>query len=99
MSCPYVNSALPRFLFSDSLLLPGDVEFELSFPFSLSLSSPFCVCGNVEISQDVAQEFGVQAMPTFVLVKKGKEVDRLVGASKDELERKIQKHRAVVATR
>ncbi|EEF45000.1 thioredoxin H2 [Ricinus communis] len=42
----------------------------------------------------VAQEFGVQAMPTFVLVKKGKEVDRVVGAKKDELLKKIEKHRA-----
>jgi thioredoxin 1 len=36
----------------------------------------------------------VQAMPTFVLVKNGKEVDRVVGAKKDELEKKIEKHRA-----
>ncbi|KAL5806624.1 hypothetical protein ACOSQ4_029357 [Xanthoceras sorbifolium] len=34
------------------------------------------------------------AMPTFVLVKRGKEMDRVVGAKKDELEKKIQKHRA-----
>lgn len=33
-------------------------------------------------------------MPTFVLLKKGKEVDRVVGAKKDELEKKIEKHRA-----
>ncbi|KAL5742264.1 hypothetical protein ACOSP7_028996 [Xanthoceras sorbifolium] len=36
----------------------------------------------------------MQAMPTFVLVKRGKEMDRVVGAKKDELEKKIQKHRA-----
>lgn len=33
-------------------------------------------------------------MPTFVLVKGGKEVDRVVGAKKDELLKKIKKHRA-----
>ncbi|KAF2316229.1 hypothetical protein P3X46_026098 [Hevea brasiliensis] len=49
---------------------------------------------DVDELPDVAQEFGVQAMPTFVLVKKGKEVDRIVGAKKEELEKKIQKHRA-----
>ena len=43
----------------------------------------------------MAQEFGVQAMPTFLLLKQGKEVERMVGAKKDELEKKIQIHRAV----
>lgn len=41
--------------------------------------------------KDVARDFGVQGMPTFVLMKQGKEVDRLVGAKKDELLRKIEK--------
>ncbi|XVE92552.1 hypothetical protein REPUB_Repub01dG0107500 [Reevesia pubescens] len=48
---------------------------------------------DVDILADVAQEFKVEAMPTFVLVKKGKEVDRIVGASKSELQKMIEKHR------
>ncbi|KAK8533992.1 hypothetical protein V6N13_028331 [Hibiscus sabdariffa] len=48
---------------------------------------------DVDQLPDVAQEFGAQAMPTFVLLKKGKEVDRVVGAKKDELEKKIDKYR------
>ncbi|GAB2282351.1 Cytoplasmic thioredoxin isoenzyme 2 [Dionaea muscipula] len=48
---------------------------------------------DVDELPDVAQEMNVQAMPTFVLMKQGKEVDRVVGAKKDELERKIVKHR------
>ncbi|KAK9272030.1 hypothetical protein L1049_002399 [Liquidambar formosana] len=48
---------------------------------------------DVDELSDVAQEFVVQAMPTFVLVKQGKEVDRVVGAKKDELEKKIEKHK------
>lgn len=40
--------------------------------------------------QDVAKAFDVKAMPTFVFVKGGKEVSRLVGAKKDELQRKIE---------
>ncbi|GLT56169.1 hypothetical protein SLA2020_292350 [Shorea laevis] len=51
---------------------------------------------DVDDLPDVTQQFGVDAMPTFVLVKKGEEVDRLVGADKDGLERKIEKHRALL---
>ncbi|RYR60681.1 hypothetical protein Ahy_A04g017736 [Arachis hypogaea] len=43
---------------------------------------------------DVAKDFKVQAMPTFVLVKQGKEIDRIVGAKKDELEKKVKQYRA-----
>lgn len=46
----------------------------------------------------MAQEFGVQAMPTFVLVKKGNKVDKVVEVIKDKLEGKIEKHRALQAT-
>ncbi|XXG48424.1 hypothetical protein AAC387_Pa02g2875 [Persea americana] len=50
---------------------------------------------DVDELRDVAQDWKVEAMPTFVLVKKGKEVDRLMGAQKDELKKKIEKFRAV----
>ncbi|KAG4992520.1 hypothetical protein AAZX31_09G220400 [Glycine max] len=49
---------------------------------------------DVDELPDVAKEFNVEAMPTFVLCKKGKEVDKVVGAKKDELEKKIEKHRS-----
>ncbi|PNX60763.1 thioredoxin H2-2, partial [Trifolium pratense] len=40
----------------------------------------------------VTQEFQVQAMPTFILMKKGKVVDKVVGAKKEELEKLVEKH-------
>ncbi|OWM69768.1 thioredoxin H2-like [Punica granatum] len=49
---------------------------------------------DVDELRDAAQEFKVQAMPTFVLMKGGKEVDRVIGAKKDELEKKIVEYRA-----
>ncbi|MCI19673.1 thioredoxin h2-like [Trifolium medium] len=49
---------------------------------------------DVDELSDVAKEFNVDAMPTFVFLKKGKEVDKVVGAKKDELHKKIEKHRA-----
>lgn len=45
------------------------------------------------MDQDVAQEFGVLTMPTFILMKRGKEVDKVVGAKKEDLRKKIDKHR------
>ncbi|KAL8106242.1 thioredoxin H2-like [Apium graveolens] len=49
---------------------------------------------DVDELDDVAREYGVQAMPTFILIKKGKEIDKFVGAKKDELQKKIEKHLA-----
>ncbi|KAM0952125.1 putative monodehydroascorbate reductase (NADH) [Dioscorea sansibarensis] len=49
---------------------------------------------DVDELQDVSQQWHVEAMPTFVLVKGGKEVSRVVGAKKDELDRKIGTFRA-----
>ncbi|RID67660.1 hypothetical protein BRARA_D02733 [Brassica rapa] len=48
---------------------------------------------DVDELPEVAKEFDVTAMPTFVLMKNGKEVDRIVGAKQDELENKVTKHR------
>ncbi|RVW82400.1 Thioredoxin H2 [Vitis vinifera] len=48
---------------------------------------------DVDELSDVAQEFGVQGMPTFLLIKRGTEVDKVVGAKKEELQKKIQAHR------
>ncbi|XP_047309085.1 thioredoxin H2-like [Impatiens glandulifera] len=41
----------------------------------------------------VAMEFGVHIMPTFILMKKGKTVDVITGAKKEELQKKIEKNR------
>ncbi|RDX79730.1 Thioredoxin H2 [Mucuna pruriens] len=48
---------------------------------------------DVDELMDVAQAFHVQAMPTFVLIKKGKIVEKVVGAKKEELQKLIEKRR------
>jgi thioredoxin 1 len=40
--------------------------------------------------QDISQEYDVNAMPTFVFILNGKPVEKLVGANKGELEKKVQ---------
>lgn len=42
--------------------------------------------------QTVAQEYKVEAMPTFLFIKDGETVDKVVGAKKDELYACIVKH-------
>ncbi|XAR53233.1 Monodehydroascorbate reductase (NADH) [Bertholletia excelsa] len=49
---------------------------------------------DVDESMHVANEFGFQSMPTFLLIKKGRVVDKITGARKEELQKKIEKHRA-----
>nr|GEX84017.1 thioredoxin H2 [Tanacetum cinerariifolium] len=67
-------------------------------PFIISLANKYqdvvFVKIDVDELRDVAQQFGIEAMPTLVLLKQGKEVERIVGADKDELEKKILKHKA-----
>jgi len=48
---------------------------------------------DVDELKDVSEEWAVEAMPTFLFLKEGKEVDKLVGAKKEELQKLIEKHR------
>nr|KYP43003.1 Thioredoxin H-type 2 [Cajanus cajan] len=48
---------------------------------------------DVDELMDVSQYFEVQTMPTFMLIKKGKVADKVVGVKKEELQRVIEQHR------
>ncbi|KAA3464718.1 thioredoxin H2-like [Gossypium australe] len=66
-------------------------------PVLNGMAAKFTEVQFVKLDVDELPEFGVQGMPTFVLLKKGKEVDRVVGAQKNDLVKKIEKHGPSVA--
>ncbi|KAM1617226.1 hypothetical protein TB2_015876 [Malus domestica] len=47
---------------------------------------------DVDELKTVTEEWGVEAMPTFLFLKEGKVVDKVVGAKKEELQLKVVKH-------
>lgn len=44
--------------------------------------------------QTIAEQFSVEAMPTFLFMREGDVKDRVVGAAKEELARKLELHMA-----
>lgn len=53
---------------------------------------------DVDELKSVAEDWAVEAMPTFVLMKEGKVLVRIVGAKKDELQQAVEKHATTVET-
>jgi thioredoxin 1 len=49
---------------------------------------------DVDELETVAEEWKVEAMPTLIMLKEGKMIDKIVGANKHELLSKINKHSA-----
>lgn len=48
---------------------------------------------NVDNNRDIMQEFGIQGIPTVILFKNGKEIERFVGARQlDFYKEQINKH-------
>uniref|UniRef100_K3ZY74 Thioredoxin n=1 Tax=Setaria italica TaxID=4555 RepID=K3ZY74_SETIT len=60
----------------------------------LAKSYPHVVFLKVDVDElkEVAVEYKVEAMPTFLLIKEGKEVHKIVGARKDDLLAKVAEH-------
>ncbi|KAK2156242.1 hypothetical protein LSH36_218g04021 [Paralvinella palmiformis] len=48
---------------------------------------------DVDEQEEIAQELGVEAMPTFKFIKGGKVIDTVVGADKAKLKATIDKHK------
>ncbi|CAM0954702.1 unnamed protein product [Alopecurus aequalis] len=52
---------------------------------------------DVDELKPIAEQFSVEAMPTFLFMKEGEVKDRVVGAVKDELAAKVGLHAAPVS--
>ena len=52
---------------------------------------------DVDELKSVAEDWAVEAMPTFIFLKEGKIVDKVVGAKKDDLQLTIYKHAAIAS--
>ncbi|XP_039837652.1 thioredoxin H-type-like isoform X2 [Panicum virgatum] len=50
---------------------------------------------DVDEMKAIAEQFSVEAMPTFLFMKEGDVKDRVVGAIKDELAQKLQLHQTL----
>ncbi|XP_042405692.1 thioredoxin H1-like [Zingiber officinale] len=60
----------------------------------LAMKFPNVIFLKVDIDElkTVAQDWAIDAMPTFVFLKEGTIVDKIVGALKEELSRRIELH-------
>lgn len=47
---------------------------------------------DVDEAEDIAQQCGIRAMPTFQVFKNGAKVDQMMGADKNKLSAMIEKH-------
>lgn len=49
---------------------------------------------NVDEAEDVSQEYGIRAMPTFILFKDGDKADEVVGADPSKLEKLVNEYKS-----
>lgn len=62
----------------------------------MAKKSPNVVFLKVDVDEmkTIAEQFSVEAMPTFLFMREGDVKDRVVGAAKEELARKLELHMA-----
>jgi len=68
------------------VIAPKVVEFSKQYPNATYLKV------DVDQLSDLAQEYGIRAMPTFMIFKDGEKVDELIGANPVKLEEKIKQY-------
>ncbi|XP_015583840.1 thioredoxin H-type-like isoform X1 [Ricinus communis] len=78
----------------------GPCRFIAPFLAELAKKLPNVTFLKVDVDElkTVAHEWAVESMPTFMFLKEGKIMDKVVGAKKDELQQTIAKHMATAST-
>jgi thioredoxin 1 len=67
-------------------IAPVFVEFAKKFVGAVFLKV------DVDELKDVAAEYKIEAMPTFLFIKNGEKIDTVVGARREDLHASIEKH-------
>ena len=72
----------------------GPCRFITPFLVELAKKLPDVLFLKVDVDElkSVATDWAVEAMPTFMFLKEGKIVDKVVGAKKEDLQQTINKH-------
>ncbi|KAL3840275.1 hypothetical protein ACJIZ3_024866 [Penstemon smallii] len=72
----------------------GPCRFISPILAEIAKKTPHVIFLKVDVDElkTVAEEYNVEAMPTFVFLKEGKQVDKIVGARKEDLQAKITEH-------
>lgn len=66
------------------------MEVNIALRFSESTPNVYFVKVNVDEADDISQEYGIRAMPTFILFKDGEKASEFSGADPGKLEQLIQ---------
>ncbi|KAK7280701.1 hypothetical protein RJT34_25768 [Clitoria ternatea] len=77
----------------------GPCRFIAPLLAEIAKNTPEVIFLKVDVDElkTVAEEWSIEAMPTFLFLKEGNLVDKVVGAQKEELELTLAKHLSVAA--
>lgn len=70
----------------------SSMEANIALRLSEGTPSVHFIKVDVDQAQDVSEEYGIRAMPTFMIFKNGEKAGEVVGAKPQEVEALISRH-------